>query len=109
MCGLSLSRQGVRVVFVGAGSPIDTLVTTVRTVRPALVLLSAATPAAFEAVRDALRQLSAQVPVYLVGRGALPQLADDLGASYVDGDPVSVAIELTRRHHQRISRHGRRA
>jgi MerR family transcriptional regulator, light-induced transcriptional regulator len=94
VCGLVLSRQGLRVVFLGADSPIDTLITTVRTVRPALVLLSTVTPAAFDAVRDRLRELSTKVPLYLGAGGASPQLADDLGATYVTGDPVSVAIEL---------------
>lgn len=94
MCGLSLWRQGLRVVFLGADSPIDTLITTVRTIRPAFVLLSAANPAALDAVREELRELSAQVPLYLAAGGASPQLADDLGAKYLDGDPVSVAIGL---------------
>ena len=96
ICGLVLSRQGLRVVFLGADSPIDTLITTVRTVRPALVLLSAVDPAAFDAVRDALRELSAQVPLYLGAAGASRQLADDLGGTYVEGDPVTVALELAR-------------
>ncbi|HEX6255678.1 MAG TPA: B12-binding domain-containing protein [Euzebyales bacterium] len=94
MCGLSMWRQGLRVIFLGADSPIDTLITTVRTVRPALVLLSAADPAALDAVGDSLRELSAHVPLYLGAGGASPQLADDLGATYVEGDPVSVGIEL---------------
>jgi MerR family transcriptional regulator, light-induced transcriptional regulator len=96
ICGLALSRQGLRVVFLGADSPIDTLITTVQTVRPALVLLSAIDPAAFDAVRDPLRELSAHVPLYLGAAGASRQLADDLGATYVDGDPVTVAMELAR-------------
>jgi len=96
VCGLVLSRQGLRVVFLGADSPIDTLITTVRTVRPALVLLSTVNTASFDAVRDALRELSAQVPLYLGAGGASQQLADELGATCVDGDPVSVAIELAR-------------
>jgi hypothetical protein len=49
-----------------------------------------------DAVRDALRELSAQVPLYLGAGGASRQLADELGATCVDGDPVSVAIELAR-------------
>lgn len=94
ICGLSMWRQGLRVIFLGADSPIDTLITTVRTVRPALVLLSASSPDALDAVSDALRELSAQVPVHLGGPGASPQLADDLGASYLESDPVTVGIEL---------------
>jgi DNA-binding transcriptional MerR regulator len=96
VCGLVLSRQGLRVVFLGADCPIDTLITTVRTVRPALVLLSAVIPATFDSARDALRELSPRVPLYLAAAGASPQLADDLGATYVDGDPVTVAMELAR-------------
>lgn len=96
ICGLVLSRQGLRVVFLGADCPIDTLTAAVQTVRPALVLLSAVNPAAFKAVHDALRELGTKVPLYLGAAGASPQLAHDLGAKYVDGDPVTVAIALAR-------------
>jgi len=68
-------------------------------IRPALVLLSTVSPASLDAVRDALRELSAQVPLYLGAGGASQQLADDLDATCVDGDPVSVAIELVRSEH----------
>lgn len=94
MCGLSMWRQGLRVIFLGADSPIDTLITTVRTVRPALVLLSASDAAALDAVSDSLRELSADVPLYLGAGGASRQLADDLGATYIEGDPVTVGMEL---------------
>jgi DNA-binding transcriptional MerR regulator len=93
-CGLALSRQGLRIVFLGADCPIDTLITTVRTVRPALALLSAVNPASFDAVRGALGELRSEVPLYVGAAGASQQLADELGATYVDADPVSVAIQL---------------
>jgi DNA-binding transcriptional MerR regulator len=93
-CGLALSRQGLRIVFLGADCPIDTLISTVRTVRPGLVLLSAVNPASFDAVRGALGELRSEVPLYVGAAGASQQLADELGATYVDADPVTVAIEL---------------
>jgi DNA-binding transcriptional MerR regulator len=96
ICGLVLARQGLRVVFLGPDCPIDTLIATVQSVRPALVLLSAVTPDAFEAVRDSLRELGSQVPLYLGAAGASSQLADDLGAMYVGGNPVTAAIALAR-------------
>jgi methanogenic corrinoid protein MtbC1 len=96
MCGLCLARQGLRVVFVGADSPIETLITTVHTVRPALVLLAAMDPTALEAVRDSLRELGDEVPLYLGAGGASAEFAEELGATYVAGDPVSVAVELAR-------------
>jgi DNA-binding transcriptional MerR regulator len=96
VCGVALSRQGLRVVFLGADCPIDTLITTVRTVRPALVLLSTVVPDAFDAARDALRELGAQVPLYLAAAGASRALADHAGATYIGGDPVTVAVELAR-------------
>jgi methanogenic corrinoid protein MtbC1 len=81
-------------VFLGADCPIDTLITTVRTVRPALTLLSAVNPASFDAARGALGELRSEVPLYVGAAGASQQLADELGATYVDADPVSVAIQL---------------
>jgi MerR family transcriptional regulator, light-induced transcriptional regulator len=96
ICGLVLWRQGLRVVFLGADCPIDTLITAVHAVRPALVVLSAVTSDAYDAVRDALRELATRVPVYLGAAGASSRLADDLGVRYAGGDPVTVAIELAR-------------
>jgi DNA-binding transcriptional MerR regulator len=97
MCGLSLWRQGLRIVFLGADTPIATLTTTARTVAPALVLLSTAKPTVLEEIGDAIRELSAEVPVYLGGGGASADLASELGAGFVDGDPVTVAGELAAR------------
>jgi MerR family transcriptional regulator, light-induced transcriptional regulator len=96
VCGLALARQGLRVVFLGADCPIDTLVTTVRTVRPALVLLAALDATRFRAADGPLGKLAAATPVYLAGAGASVQLAEELGATFVADDPVSAAERLAR-------------
>lgn len=94
VCGLALSRQGVRVVFLGADCPIDTLETAVATLRPALVLLAALDASRLAAVERSVRALVDRVPVYLAGAGASAELAGDLGATYVGEDPVGAAPSL---------------
>jgi MerR family transcriptional regulator, light-induced transcriptional regulator len=96
VCGLALSRQGVRIVFLGADCPIDTLVTTAETVRPAFVLLSGVDAAPFRSVRDALRALSVEVPLYVGGAGASQDVAEELGATLVSDDPLTAAARLAR-------------
>jgi MerR family transcriptional regulator, light-induced transcriptional regulator len=96
ICGLALSRQGVRVVFLGADCPVDTLVTTVRGMRPALVLLASSEPSTFERVRAELRELGGEVPLHIAGPGASAPLADQLAATYVRDDPVTAAVALAR-------------
>ncbi|HUH06974.1 MAG TPA: MerR family transcriptional regulator [Egibacteraceae bacterium] len=97
ICGVALFRRGVRVIFLGADCPIDTLARAVQEVRPALVLLAALGADPFRAQRDPLRRLSAEVPLHLAGAGASPELADDLGGRYLGDDPVSAAAKLSRR------------
>lgn len=94
VCGLALARQGMRVVFLGADCPIDTLMSAVQTVRPALVLLAAADRTLFQTARDPLRDLSDEVPLYVAGAGATPEVAGELGAAYVGDDPVGAAARL---------------
>jgi MerR family transcriptional regulator, light-induced transcriptional regulator len=85
--GLGLREHGWRITFLGPDVPLDTLADTVASLRPAAVMLSAATPERFEPGRDALRRLARVAPVWIAGAGA----RSGLGARALDLDPLGAA------------------
>jgi MerR family transcriptional regulator, light-induced transcriptional regulator len=89
--GLALRGHGWRVTYVGTDTPLDTLGDMARELRPAAVVLAATTHDAFDADRDALRDLAAKAPLWLAGAGATAQLADVAGARLLDVEPLEAA------------------
>jgi len=93
--GLALRERGWRITYLGADTPIDDIRTRVRTLSPAIVVVSAVDPQRFLSNADALRALATVVRVGLGGAGASPALAGQLGAEALTGDVVDVAARLT--------------
>jgi DNA-binding transcriptional MerR regulator len=89
--GIILNRQGWRVDFFGANTPIGEVVDHVRRSPPDLVVVAATVPKRLTAIRVDLAQLAAVAPLALAGGGASPLLADALGARLLTGDPVTAA------------------
>jgi MerR family transcriptional regulator, light-induced transcriptional regulator len=89
--GLGLRERGWRITFLGPDVPLDTLADTVTTLRPAAVVLTATTPARFEAGREQLRRLAPAAPLWVAGAGAGDELAADTGARLLDLDPLAAA------------------
>ncbi|MGW6277036.1 MerR family transcriptional regulator [Kribbella sp. NPDC055071] len=89
--GLVLRRAGWRVTYLGADSPASDIEQTAALLEPDLVMLSAADPARFEAIRSDLVRLSGQRSVALAGPGASAEFADAVGAEHVAEDPVTAA------------------
>ena len=92
--GVVLYRQGLRVVFLGASCPIETIVSTAKTIDPAGVVVSAVSSEMLAAVGVELREVSRLCPLYIAGAGASAPLADSAGATYLGGDVVSSAAEV---------------
>lgn len=61
--GLLLVRHGWRVTFLGADTPLDTLETSVHTLRPSLVVLTALDGRLFHDHAEDIRRLAASTPV----------------------------------------------
>jgi MerR family transcriptional regulator, light-induced transcriptional regulator len=89
--GIVLNRQGWRVQFFGANTPIGEVVDSARRSPPALVVVAAVVPERFTAIGHELAQLAAVAPLALAGAGATPAVADTLGARLLTGDPVTSA------------------
>ena len=86
---LVLRDRGWRVTFLGADTPVDTIVDTSRRVAPEVIVLAVLKDPALKA--SALRELSRRVRVVIAGSGAAPRVAKTLGAEHFDGDPIEAA------------------
>jgi DNA-binding transcriptional MerR regulator len=89
--GIVLNRNGWRIDYFGASTPVEELAGAAAQSRPALIVVAATTAQRFTAIRGELAQLAAVAPLAVGGAGATQQLADDVGARLLTGDPITAA------------------
>ena len=89
--GIVLNRNGWRVGYLGANTPMPDLIEVASESRPTLVILSATTPERFAAVMPELVSLAGIASLALAGEGATMELAHGTGARLLKGDPVTAA------------------
>lgn len=89
--GLALRRHGWRITYLGPDTPLASIVETARTLRPALVVVTATTAALAAAAQDGLAAVARQASLALAGAGVTPELAESAGAHYLEHDPVTAA------------------
>lgn len=94
--GIALRSQGWRITYLGASTPIPSMVGLIDRVDYRAVVLAATTPARLIDSADQIRDLAGRVPVAVGGAGATERVADAIGARALEGDPVSAAAELAR-------------
>lgn len=94
--GITLSRLGWRVTYLGADTPAAELLDAADAIRPEVVVLSAVAADRFEEIADELAQLGRHCAVAIAGAGADATLAQRVGAHLLSGDPVSAAQTLAR-------------
>lgn len=92
--GLALRARGSRIAFLGADTPVDTLMHTADELHPALVVVTATDSDRFTQVQSELRALASSSRLAVAGAGANTALAASLGAELLDGDPVSQASRV---------------
>jgi len=92
--GIVLNRNGWRVDYFGASTPVDELVRAAVRSRPELIVLAATATARFEGILSELSQLATVAPVAIAGAGATQPMADAIGARLLSDDPVSAAQRL---------------
>jgi MerR family transcriptional regulator, light-induced transcriptional regulator len=92
--GIVLNRNGWRIGYLGADTPLDDLIEMVTAVRPDLAVVTATRSERFEDHLADLTRLAAIVPLAVAGPGATPELAGALGAQLLAGDPVTAAEHL---------------
>ena len=89
--GVVLNRNGWRVDYFGASTPVGELIRAAVRSRPELVVVAATTTERFAANLDDLARLAAVAPLALAGAGATQDLADAISARLFSGDPVTAA------------------
>jgi DNA-binding transcriptional MerR regulator len=92
--GLLLRSRGLRVAFLGADTPIDTVADVARQLEPELVVVSATMPARMDGHVEQLAAIASEHRLALGGTGANAKLADAAGAELLDADLVSAAAAL---------------
>jgi len=89
--GIVLNRNGWRVGYLGANTPMADLIQVTSKARPDLVVLAATTSESFAAVRPGLASLAGITTLAIAGEGATKKLADATGAQLITGDPITAA------------------
>jgi methanogenic corrinoid protein MtbC1 len=83
--GVVLHRNGWRIVYLGADTPLTDLGRAVKEKRPDVVILAAVTAQRFQECLPELVTLTPAAPLRLAG----------VGATILDGDPITEAQRLT--------------
>ncbi|WP_165354384.1 cobalamin B12-binding domain-containing protein [Nocardioides glacieisoli] len=91
---LMLRERGVRPRFLGADTPIPSVVTAARATNADAVVLAATRATAFTAHSSSLLKLAEDRPLYLAGRGADVQTVAEVGATALPDDPVRAVVFL---------------
>ena len=89
--GIVLHRNGWRVRYLGADTPVGDLTQVIADTGPHLVVLAATTPQRFAEVVPELSRLAGMAPLALAGTGARRDLAHAIGARVLTQDPVTAA------------------
>ena len=89
--GIILHRNGWRVDYLGANTPIEELVVSADRIQPDLIVLAAVSTDRFAGMVPELVHLANATQVALAGAGATRAIADEVGARLLTGDPVTAA------------------
>ena len=90
--GIILHRNGWRVHYLGADTPLGELARVVHDLRPHLAVLAAVTAERYEPYIADFVSLSTSVSLCLAGAGATKAIAANAGATLMAGDPVTEAL-----------------
>jgi MerR family transcriptional regulator, light-induced transcriptional regulator len=92
--GIVLHRNGWRVAYLGADTPMSDLHGAVTELHPDLTVLAAVTAERYQEQEAGLTRLAAIVPLALAGAGATDALTHAIGARRLPGDPVTEAHRI---------------
>ena len=92
--GIVLNRNGWRISYLGANTPIEDLTRTAAELQPDLIVLAAVTAERFNGMDAYLSRLTRMALLALAGAGATRALAQAVGAHVLDDDPVTAAEQM---------------
>jgi DNA-binding transcriptional MerR regulator len=93
--GLALREHGWRITLLGADTPLDTMIATAGTLHQDMTVVAITIGEQIDVIAPELAVLARRTPLVLAGPGATADVAAEIGATYVNGDPVLVARRLT--------------
>ncbi len=88
---LLLRERGLRITYLGASVPSDSLFDAAERVKPDVAIIAGVREEPFWDSYEALAELSFLYPLMLGGAGASPALSDVLRAQVLPQDPVAAA------------------
>ena len=89
--GLALRAHGWRITYLGADTPLLTLIETADLLQPALVVVTATIPELAQNALGGLRELACVAPLALAGGGTDASITETIGARWLNEDPVAAA------------------
>lgn len=92
--GIVLHRNGWRISYLGANTPLEDLTRTAAELQPDLIVLAAVTAERFNGMDAHLSRLTRVAPLALAGAGATRAIAQAVGAHLLDKDPVTAAEQM---------------
>jgi DNA-binding transcriptional MerR regulator len=94
MLGITLSRLGWRIVYLGVDTPLDVLSQVAVQRRPDLIVIALTVPQRLNQHLTRLTELADTVPLAIAGAGATSGLAEQTRAQLITTDPVTAAEQL---------------
>lgn len=98
MFGLLLRTYGWRIDYLGADTPLSSLVQAVREIAPVAVVVSGTTPGSLDGQSAGLQEVALIAPLYVAGAAASEDLARRSNGTYLGGDMFAAAELLVARH-----------
>lgn len=92
--GLALRTHGWRVSYLGADTPLPSLVEATRALAPEAVVVSGTNKGAFGGLSKGLKEVGGLAQLFVAGAAASEKLAKSVGGAYLDGDLVAAAESL---------------
>jgi DNA-binding transcriptional MerR regulator len=96
--GLLLREHGWRIAYFGANTPLESLARAVGEMKPSAVIISGTTNGALEPHRAGLDVIGRTAGLYIAGPDASENLAQEVGATYLDGNIFRAAGLVAVRH-----------
>ena len=96
--GLLLRTYGWRIGYLGADTPLPSLVQAVRELHPSAVVVSGTAAGVLDGQSAGLQEVALHAPLYIAGAAASAELARQAHGIYLDGDMFAAADTLANVH-----------
>jgi DNA-binding transcriptional MerR regulator len=94
--GLALREHGWGITYLGADTPVDTLLAAQEELNPSAVVVVALTSEGLHRIREELARVAKRGRLIVAGAGAGARFSAEVGAELLEGDPVTAAASLAR-------------